>query len=378
MIIKILPMIEYLSLKDVTALHGKEIKIAINKVVDSGRYLLGNETREFEKSYSDYIGSKYCIGCSNGFDALYLIFKAYIELGIMNPGDEVIVSANTFIATILAITQNGLKAVLCDSNFNTLMIDDSKIESLITTKTKALCIVHLYGRCAYTHKIGEICKKNNLRLIEDNAQAQGCKSLMGTKTGSIGDVAGHSFYPGKNLGALGDSGAVTTNDEQLAKTIRSLANYGSIKKYEYINTGRNCRIDEIQAAILNVKLKYLDEDNAHRKMIADYYYDNINNSLIKLPERIDNSMNVYHLFPVFTKKRDELQKHLKENGIETLIHYPIPPHKQKCYENSDLLIWDNLNITECISEQELSLPISPSMNMNEVKDIVRTLNLKFS
>ena len=248
--------IPFLSLKDVTALHGDEINAAVTRVVNSGWYLQGKENERFEADYAKFIGTKYAIGCANGLDALIWIFRAYIELGIMQPGDEVIVPANTYIATILAITENGLKPILVEPKLNTLEIDDDKIEERITSKTKAICIVHLYGRNAYTDKIGALCKKYNLKLVEDNAQAHGCKHTDGSITGSIGDAAGHSFYPGKNLGALGDGGAVTTNDKVLADTVRTLANYGSSKKYVFKYTGRNSRLDEIQAAVLDVKLKY--------------------------------------------------------------------------------------------------------------------------
>ena len=273
-------MIPFLSLKDVTALHGDEINAAVTRVVNSGWYLQGEENKRFEENYAKFIGTKHCIGCANGLDALIWIFRAYIELGVMQPGDEVIVPANTYIATILSITENGLKPVLVEPKLNTLEIDDDLIEAHITSKTKAICIVHLYGRNAYTDKIGALCKKYNLKLVEDNAQAHGCKHTDGRTTGSIGDVAGHSFYPGKNLGALGDGGAVTTSDDKLAEAVRTLANYGSSKKYVFKYTGRNSRLDEIQAAVLDVKLKYLVEDNAHRKQVANYYYDHINNPLI--------------------------------------------------------------------------------------------------
>jgi len=366
-------MIPFLSLKEVTGLHGAEIEEALKRVVESGWYLQGEANARFEEHYASFIGSKYCVGCANGLDALIWIFRAYIELGAMKPGDEVIVPANTYIATILAITENGLKPVLIEPKADTLEIDDSKIEALITPKTRAVCIVHLYGRNAYTDKIGEICSKHNLKLIEDNAQAHGCKHTDGRRTGSIGDAAGHSFYPGKNLGALGDGGAVTTNDEELAKTIRALANYGSSAKYVFKYTGRNSRLDEIQAAVLDVKLKYLDEDNAHRQQIAKMYYEGISNPSIKLPKRLDDAQNVYHLFPILWEKRDELQAYLKENGVETLIHYPIPPHKQECYAKS---AWDidlHLPVTEQIAEQELSLPIGPTITPAQAQIIIDLL-----
>ena len=363
--------IPFLSLKDVTALHGAEIKEAVTKVVESGWYLQGKENERFEADYSKFIGTKYAVGCANGLDALIWIFRAYIELGVMQLGDEIIVPANTYIATVLAITENGLNPVFVEPKSNTLEIDEDKIEERITSKTKAICIVHLYGRNAYTEKIGVLCKKYNLKLVEDNAQAHGCKYVDGRLTGSIGDVAGHSFYPGKNLGALGDGGAVTTNDKVLADTIRTLANYGSSKKYVFKYTGRNSRLDEIQAAVLDVKLKYLVEDNAHRKTIANYYYDHINHPLITLPDRLPDDQNVYHLFPVLCEKRDALHDYLEENGVGTLIHYPIPIHKQECYRQYESL---SLPITENIAKCELSLPISPSITKDEVGYIVDLIN----
>ena len=299
-------------------------------------------------------------------------------MGVMSPGDEVIVPANTYIATILAITENGLIPVLIEPKPNTLEIDDELIEDRITSKTKAIAIVHLYGRIAYTDKIGELCKKYNLKLIEDCAQSHGCKYYDGRITGSIGDAAGHSFYPGKNLGALGDGGAVTTNDEELAAAVRALANYGSQKKYVFKYAGRNSRLDEIQAAVLDVKLKYLTEDNAHRKMVAHYYYGHINNPMISLPDLLPDDQNVYHLFPIIVKgkeNRDRLHDYLAENGVGTVCHYPIAPHKQECYAKEQ---WNtpqlSLPITESLADEELSLPIGPSITLNEVKEVVRLIN----
>lgn len=363
--------IPFLSLKDVTALHGDEINAAVTRVVNSGWYLQGKENERFEADYAKFIGTKYAIGCANGLDALIWIFRAYIELGIMQPGDEVIVPANTYIATILAITENGLKPILVEPKLNTLEIDDDKIEERITSKTKAICIVHLYGRNAYTDKIGALCKKYNLKLVEDNAQAHGCKHTDGRVTGSIGDAAGHSFYPGKNLGALGDSGAVTTNDKVLADTVRTLANYGSSKKYVFKYTGRNSRLDEIQAAVLDVKLKYLVDDNAHRKLVANYYYDHIKHPLITLPDRLPDNQNVYHLFPILCEKRDTLHDYLEKNGVGTIIHYPIAPHKQECYKE-----WNGMTlpITEYIADHELSLPIGPTITLDEADYIVDLIN----
>lgn len=369
--------IPFLSLKDVTALHGVEINEAVSRVVNGGWYLQGKENERFEANYANFIGTKYCVGCANGLDALIWIFRAYMEMGVMQRGDEVIVPANTYIATILAITENGLKPVLCEPKPNTLEIDDDLIEGLITSKTKAIAIVHLYGRNAYTKKIGDLCKKYNLKLIEDNAQAHGCKHTDGRLTGSIGDAAGHSFYPGKNLGALGDGGAVTTNDENLAKAIRALANYGSQKKYVFKYTGRNSRLDEIQAAVLDVKLKYLVEDNQHRKEVAHYYYEHIKNPFITMPDLLPDEQNAYHLFPIFVSdgKRDALHDYLEQNGIGTVCHYPIAPHKQECYVKAD---WNmpqlSLPITERLADQELSLPIGPAIAIEDLEWVVEKIN----
>ena len=388
--------IPFLSLKDVTAKYADEIHEAVKRVVDSGWYLQGKENAQFEQHYAEYIGTKHCIGCANGLDALIWIFRAYIELGVMKPGDEVIVPANTYIATILAITENNLVPVLVEPNPETLQIDDTLIEERITDKTKAICIVHLYGRLACTQHILDLCEKYNLKLVEDNAQAHGCRyEAKGERleargeeykrTGSLGNAAGHSFYPGKNLGALGDGGAVTTDDDELAAAIRALANYGSQKKYVFKYTGRNSRLDEIQAAVLDVKLRHLDEDTKARQAIAAYYYDNINNPLITLPKRLPDSENVYHLFPILVggerleargERRDKLQKYLEENGVGTVIHYPIPPHLQECYQNHPSFqgrVGDRL-ITEQIANEELSLPMSPTMTIEHADKVVRLIN----
>lgn len=364
-------MVPFLSLKDITAKYADEIHSAVQRVVDSGWYLQGKENETFERHYADYIGTKYCIGCGNGLDALIWIYRAYIELGIMQRGDEVIVPANTYIASVLAITENGLKAVLVEPNPNTLELDENKIEEAITPRTKSILLVHLYGRCAFTEKIGELCEKYHLHLVEDNAQAHGCR-YKEKRTGSLGEAAGHSFYPGKNLGALGDGGAVTTDNEELADCIRALANYGSSKKYVFKYCGRNSRLDEIQAAVLDVKLHHLDEDNRLRQQVAAYYYDHINNPLITLPTRLRDENNVYHLFPILCERRDELQQYLKEHGVQTLIHYPIPPHLQECYHGEWL--GANLPITERIANRELSLPISPVMNKVDVNRIAELIS----
>ncbi len=375
--------VDFLSLKDVTAMHGDEIREAARRVIDSGWYLQGKENEQFERHYADYIGVKHCIGCANGLDALIWIFRAYIELGVMQPGDEVIVPANTYIATHLGITENGLVPVCVEPNPRTLEIDDSLIEAAITPRTKAICIVHLYGRCAMTERIAELCKKYNLKLVEDNAQAHGCR-FNGKRTGSLGDAAGHSFYPGKNLGALGDAGAVTTNDPELASAVRALANYGSQRKYVFKYAGRNSRLDEIQAAILDVKLKYLDADIAKRQEVARCYYERIDNPLVELPKRLPDENNVYHLFPIIIKElksegvkelRNRLHDYLAEKGIGTVIHYPIAPHKQECYARES---WNvpqlSLPITEFLADAELSLPISPCMTEEQVEYVVKCVN----
>lgn len=363
-------MVEFLSLKKVTMLYSDEIHDAVSRVIDSGWYLHGLENKEFEENYRQYIDSAYCINVGNGLDALRLILKAYIELGVMKEGDEVIVPANTFIASILAITDNGLTPVLIEPDINTFQIDDEKIEVAITDKTRAIMIVHLYGQCAYTQKIKDICDRNNFKLIEDNAQAVGCKYRK-RKTGSLGNAAAHSFYPGKNLGAFGDAGAVTTDDERLANMVRFLGNYGATVKYQFDFKGLNSRMDEIQAAILRVKLKYIELDNNRRKEVARYYMDNIKNKQISLPKVEDWDAHVFHLFPVMCKQRDELQQHLKNRGVETLIHYPIPPHKQKAY-----LEWNKMSfpITEKIHAQELSLPISQVITDKELEIVVEAAN----
>ena len=365
-------MIKYLPLKQINDRYDAELREAVGRVMDSGWYLKGEHTQRFEKNYATYIGTKYCVGVANGLDALTLILRAYIEKGVMQPGDEVIVPANTFIASILSISDCGLTPVLVEPCIDTFQIDDSQIEEVITERTKALMIVHLYGRCAYTEKIGMICKKHQLKLIEDNAQAHGCFAPMDNgqwrRTGSLGDAAAHSFYPGKNLGALGDAGAVTTNDKELAQIIEELGNYGSSKKYVFDYQGRNSRLDEIQAAMLDVKLRHLDEDNQRRQAIADYYINNVKHPEILLPTP---SESVYHIFPILCERRDELQQYLKENGVETMIHYPIPPHKQACYKE-----WNDLSfpITERIHRQELSLPCHPAMKQEEADQIVSLLN----
>lgn len=366
-------LVKALDLRAVNALHADEICRAVEEVAVSGWYLLGNHTADFEREYAAYIGTRHCVGVGNGLDALTLIYRAYIEMGVMKPGDEVIVPANTYIASILAVTENGLRPILVEPRAETLEIDDSRIEEAITPSTRSIMIVHLYGRCAYTARLGRLCRERGLKLVEDNAQAHGCMFTgeAGRRTGSLGDAAGHSFYPTKNLGALGDAGAVTTDDTQLADIVRRLANYGQERKYVFSHKGRNSRIDEMQAAVLSVKLRHLDEDNRRRQSIARYYYDHIDNPSVTLPTLLPDESNVYHLFPILSNRRDSLKEHLAQKGIETQIHYPIPPHRQQCYRE-----WGepHLPITDMIHQQELSLPISPAMNIDEAKAVVEAVN----
>jgi dTDP-4-amino-4,6-dideoxygalactose transaminase len=378
-------MIKFLDLKRVNQQYADEIEQAVRRVVSSGWYLQGEANAAFEEHYAEYIGTQHCVGVGNGLDALTLIYRAYIEMGVMQAGDEVIVPANTYIASILAITENGLKPVLVEPDIDTLEIDDSLIEQHITPRTRSIMIVHLYGRCAFTERIGQLCKKYKLKLVEDNAQAHGCRYIgagdgmaeeraekdSGIRTGSLGDAAGHSFYPTKNLGALGDAGAVTTDDKELADCIRALANYGSAKKYVFEYKGRNSRMDEIQAAVLDVKLRHLDSDNQRRQQIAQYYYDHLDTPLVRLPRKSADSQHVYHIFPILCSRRDQLQQHLRQQGIETMVHYPIPPHQQSCYQE-----WRGLSlpITEQIHREELSLPISPVSTIQEMQEIVQQIN----
>jgi dTDP-4-amino-4,6-dideoxygalactose transaminase len=370
-------MIKFLDLKKINDSFEPHLSQAIQRVLDSGWYLQGKEVAAFEQEYAQYIGVQHCIGCANGLDALRLILKAYIELGIMHEGDEVIVPANTYIASILAITDNRLVPVLVEPDIQTYNIDPFRIEEKLTERTRAIMIVHLYGQNSMHPEIARLVNKHNLKLIEDNAQAQGC--CYGNKrTGALGHAAGNSFYPGKNLGALGDAGAVTTDDPELASVIRALGNYGSNKKYVNEFQGLNSRLDEIQAAILRVKLERLDEDNQKRREVADYYLRHIHHPEITLPiiSRPDTSVtqnqsHVWHLFVVRCLDRDRLQKHLSESGIQTLIHYPIPPHLQQAYRSWNKL---SLPITEQIHQQVLSLPIGTSMNANDVKSIVEAVN----
>lgn len=370
-------MIKFLDLQKVNAQYADELKLAANEVIDSGWYLLGESVKRFEASLASYIGVNHAIGVANGLDALRLILKAYIVLGVMKEGDEIIVPANTYIATILAITDNRLKPVLVEPDINTYNLDLNLIEKHITERTKAIMVVHLYGQVCWGTKLEELAKKYNLKIIEDNAQAIGAE-WNGVKTGALGDAAGFSFYPGKNLGALGDAGAVSTNDDELASVIRALANYGSTKKYINDYQGLNSRLDEIQAAFLDIKIKYIDKENDARKAIAYKYVSLIQNPDLFLPvlspegvQKIGKS-HVYHLFVVRSKKRDNLQEYLRDNGVQILIHYPVPPHFQKAYRSMKEL---QLPITEKIHNEVISLPISPVMQNEELIQVVHLLNL---
>jgi dTDP-4-amino-4,6-dideoxygalactose transaminase len=367
-------MVKFLDLKKINDSFQPELDQAVQRVIHSGWYLLGDELKSFEQEFASFIGAKHCVGVANGLDALRVIFRAYMELGEMNAGDEVIVPANTFIASILAITDNGLKPVLVEPDINTYNLDPSHIEEKITSRTKAILLVHLYGRNAMDIKIRNLCNKYNLKLIEDNAQAIGCFDGE-VRTGAIGDAAGHSFYPGKNLGALGDAGAVTTNNSELAKLVAALGNYGSSRKYVNDMRGLNSRLDEIQAAVLKVKLRRLDEDNVRRHVAAKQYIAGIKNPKVIVPVVYDgehrNPSHVWHLFVVRCEQRDALHEHLTNNGIQTIIHYPIPPHKQKAY-----LEWNSqcYSVTEKIHNEVLSLPISPVMTEDDLHRTIEVVN----
>lgn len=363
-------MIPYLPLNEINARYNPELQEAINRVMTKGIYLLGEETRLFEKEYAEYIGTLHCIGCGNGYDALWLIIRAYKELGIFSEGDEIIVPANTFIASVLAITQNGLKPVFADPAPQTAVISCKGIEEVITPRCKAVMLVHLYGRNCYSEEIAMLCRKKGLKIIEDNAQAHGCL-YNGKRTGSLGDAAAHSFYPGKNLGALGDGGAVTTDDSKLHKTILTLHNYGSIEKYRHTLEGVNSRLDELQAAALRVKLRYLDADNNRRKEIARRYIAGIANNAVRPPMVEEFDGHVFHTFPVFTRQREALQAHLAAQGIQTLIHYPVPCHKQECYKEAGTLVFPS---AEKLAGTELSLPCHQAMSDNDVTKVIECVN----
>jgi len=372
-------MIKFLDLQKMNTCYASQLKEVASKVIDSGWYLQGENLKAFEVNLSEYTGSKYAVSVGNGLDALRLIFKAYLEIGFMVEGDEVIVPANTYIASILAITDNGLKPVFVEPNLDSYNLDISKIEEKISSRTKAIMVVHLYGQVCWSEELDNISKKYSLKIVEDNAQAIGAEFLYSNgdikRTGSLGHAAGFSFYPGKNLGALGDAGAVTTNNKELAEIVRALGNYGSKEKYINEYQGLNSRMDEIQAAFLNLKIKFIESDNQKRREIAQDYIQNIKNSSITLPfiqgDISNNKSHTWHLFVIRTSDREKLREYLLQNGIQSLVHYPIPPHKQKAYREFNHLV---LPITEKIHREVLSLPISPVLTKNETLKVIKILN----
>lgn len=378
--------IKYLDLKTINDQYQPEINEAIAQVLDSGWYLNGNALKQFEEAYAAFIGSEYCIGCGCGLDALKLILMGEIELGRLQKGNEILVPANTYYATILAITSVGLTPVLIDSRMDTLQIDERLIEQHITQKTKALMTVHLYGKLSVTPKILELCRKHQLLLFEDNAQAFACQmqvenseaSRKSIHTGNIGDAAAHSFYPGKNLGALGDAGAITTNDRKLAEIIISLRDYGRVSKYEFNYQGLNSRMEELQAAVLCVKLKNPYGEAKDRFQKAQYYLSKLDKKIVEhcIPKRLyeEESENVVHVFPFLTEKRDELRDYLSEHQVQTVYHYPIPPHQQSCYPE-----WNHLSfpVTERIAQQEISLPCNSTLKQGELDRIINLINRFF-
>lgn len=378
--------IKYLDLKAINDQYQPEINEAIAQVLDSGWYLNGNALKQFEEAYAAFIGSEYCIGCGCGLDALKLILMGEIELGRLQKGNEILVPANTYYATILAITSVGLTPVLIDSRMDTLQIDERLIEQHITQKTKALMTVHLYGKLSVTPKILELCRKHQLLLFEDNAQAFACQMQVENSeasrkcihTGNIGDAAAHSFYPGKNLGALGDAGAITTNDRKLAEVIISLRDYGRVSKYEFNYQGLNSRMEELQAAVLCVKLKNPYGEAKDRFQKVQYYLSKLDKKIVEhcIPKRLyeKESENVVHVFPFLTEKRDELRDYLSEHQVQTVYHYPIPPHQQSCYPE-----WNHLSfpVTERIAQQEISLPCNSTLKQGELDRIINLINRFF-
>jgi dTDP-4-amino-4,6-dideoxygalactose transaminase len=367
-------MIKFLDLQKINQQYTVELKAAAARVIDSGWYLTGNEVRNFETNLSKFIGVKHTIGVANGLDALRLILKSYITIGELKEGDEVIGPANTYIASILAISDNRLTPVLVEPEIGNYNLDIALIERHITSRTRAIMVVHLYGQTCWSEALETLAKKYQLKIVEDNAQAIGANYIYTTgqvkKTGALGDAAGFSFYPGKNLGALGDAGAVTTNDDLLAATVRTLANYGSKQKYVNEYQGLNSRLDEIQAAILDVKLKYIEAENHRRSEIAAYYIANIKQDQIVMPTGTER-FHVWHLFVIRCRQREHLQQYLTENGIQTLIHYPIPPHQQKAYRSMNQL---SFPVTEQIHREVLSLPISPVMSNQDIETITQLIN----
>lgn len=363
-------MINFLDLKKINSQYREEILEAMTRVLDSGWYISGKELDCFEKSFADYCQVSHCIGVANGLDALNLVLRAWKELGKLKKGDEVIVQANTYIASILAITENELIPVLVEPDQYSYNLSPEMIRKSITENTRAILPVHLYGSISPMEEICQIAKDYNLLILEDCAQSHGAE-IKGKRAGSWGHAAGFSFYPGKNIGALGDAGAITTNDDELANVLRALRNYGSHKKYHNIYQGVNSRLDEIQAAILQVKLKHVDEETTKRRKIANLYLKKISNELVKLPVFENENNHVWHLFVITTPNRDELQAWLLDKGIQTLIHYPIPPHKQQAYKE-----WNDEHypITEKIHQSVISLPLDPTMSEEEVERVIKAVN----
>jgi len=370
-------MIKFLDLQKINNRFEAEFKLAFNNLLTTGWFLLGESLNRFEKEFADYCGTKHCIGVANGLDALILILEGYKELGLLKAGDEIVVPAHTYIASIIAISKAQLTPVLVEPSMDTYLIDVNKLEEKISSKTKAIMPVHLYGQLCDMEFINDLGKKYNLLIIEDSAQSHGAVYKDGRKSGNLGDASGFSFYPGKNLGALGDAGAITTNNEELAKVIRAWRNYGSHVKYQNLYKGLNSRLDEIQAALLTIKLKFLDQDNQRRREIADFYLRTISNEKVILPQVAGNravtfAAHVWHVFPVRVKDRSAFQKHLKENNVESVVHYPIPPHRQEAYKE-----WAHLSLplTEQIHDEIISIPLSPVMSSEEVQTLVEIINL---
>lgn len=363
-------MIPYLPLSEINAQYKQQIDEALCRVTEKGWYIMGEESSAFEEEYAAYIGTKRCIGCGNGYDALWLILNGYKQLGRLNDGDKILVPANTFIASVLAITQNNLKPVFVDPSPHSYLAEEKEMLAAIDNETKGIMLVHLYGQNSFSDKLATVCKERGIIIIEDNAQAHGAQ-YKDKRTGSLGDAAAHSFYPGKNLGALGDGGAITTNDTELADTISALHNYGSHKKYQHLYTGVNSRLDEIQAAILRIKLKFLDKENGKRQAVAKAFIEGIKSSFVTTPKILDYASHAFHIFPLMSPLRDKLKEHLEIAGIQTQIHYPIPPHKQQCYSEYTNL---HLPTAEQLSKEELSLPCHPLMGCEDIAKIVEAVN----
>lgn len=363
-------MINFLDLKSINKQYQNELKDAFARVIDSGWYIMGNELAHFEDEFASYCGTKHTIGVANGLDALILVLRAWKELGKLKSGDEVIVQANTYIASILAITENDLTPILVEPNASTYNLDPELVRAAITPRTKVILPVHLYGQLSPMPELMAIAEEHDLLVLEDCAQAHGAK-INGKRSGNWGHAAGFSFYPGKNLGALGDAGAITTNDDELAQTLKALRNYGSHKKYENLYQGVNSRLDELQAAILRVKLPHLDEETQRRQQIAKIYRANINNHLVQVPQVTLEEQHVWHLFVIRSEHREKLQVWLNEHNIQTLIHYPIPPHKQKAYCE-----WNSLSLplTETLHQEVLSLPLDPTMSDDAIRDVINAVN----